>query len=556
MKLIPIALCIFSAAAMLATASAAEKFEPTVVFMHRHGARSPQGVVVDSDGVQKAACEYPLCQLTDAGKAMCLSVGKYIKANFLDVYTPDAVQNGYNVQKYSTESTDTKRTVQSAEALMAGIFNKLTTPFVDFVPTALDYNMSFWTSWPSWRLGQMYRSRLNSYPAQYIQQHFTGGDSGNLLAQFGEAIGAQELCSRSPTDCMMLVADILECNASNGHPLNALFVENQAKIRQAKSVMFAKLMGYDPADTENSVLPGSFGYHLGIELLESLEYKNNSATWPYKVFHYSAHDWTLFPLYSALGFWTPDMMLDVEWIPRFADTLVLVTTDKGVNETTGEQILGVKAYRLAPEQVPAAGATPTSAAAFPVKGHTEIGLLCTAETSGGANNNNNNEKTMNKKIFSNETATGCTIEEVRRTVQLVAPRSSLGGKCFATQKNLEDAQCLSSDAPPVGGACEVYRAVCNQLPCGAVPQPGVNYEVDGGFSSLSDPERGYACTETRPVARTEYPTAIAVTLVSVGFVVGSVIGAVLVWKNYDGVKHHFEDSPGRRTQPVQQEQTG
>jgi hypothetical protein len=236
------------------------------------------------------------------------------------------------------------------------------------------------------------------------------------------------------------------------------------------------------------------------------------------------------------------MLFDTQWIPQFADTLLLHTVpltrssisskhSTAMFDEADSSVGGVKAFRFFPRQQAVSAAAPLDdPASFPVESHVEMGLRCT--------------RADGSFYFSNESADGCLLSELRRTVERVAPQADPigGGPCYATAADLQRTGCLSG-AVPTDPNCAAYRAQCPHLPCGAVPKAADALLGSAGFTSLVDPARGLMCSDVAPLGpEGPYPAGAAAGLVVGGLATGSLVGFFVMKLSFVRIAHLFDDS--------------
>ncbi|CUG88629.1 histidine phosphatase, putative [Bodo saltans] len=450
-------------------ADAAPEFGKLVV-LHRHGARTPMGVV---DGA--LVCAYPYCQLTNQGKDMCRTLGRYISTTYNSTGLINLPEN-YNVSFMSSIGTDYSRVVVSGEAMVMGLYEGSplqALPFVDFIPITDDVELVMWKSWPSYIIRNTYDTEVHvddAWVRAFINE--------SHLTELGQYFGIEALCASSPTDCVGFVQDSIACNVSSGSPVPSWIFERWEDYRVVVSKFLALMLGYDPSDSYDQNV-GSFGYPFATSALKFLTNPNSGLL---QLRHFAAHDWTLIAVYSALGIWTPPDAGNTTFVPRFAETLLLEQwTDSGVTY--------IKAKWGYPNQTSGSGyaynfrvANMSCMSADGVV----YGALSTAQS-------------------------WCPVDDLWRFVNSTAPLSALGN-CYATDDSLQAQNCDGDDAPPAGSRCLFYRQKCPAASCG---------QTDG---AIADPARGYMCQSQQLGKDTPFMAATIVALVAPALLGGAITG--------------------------------
>lgn len=441
-----------------------------LLLVHRHGARTPMGVVNGS-----LNCDYPYCQLTTQGKDMCRSLGRYVAAAYNTsglVYLPP----NYNVSFISSIATSYPRVVVSAEAMVMGLYADSplqALPFVDFVPATSDIDLVMWKSWPTWVIRSTYDLEVHM-DDDWVRTFL----NVSHLTQLGEYFGIQELCVTSPTDCVGYVQDSIACNVSSGAPVPSWLLERWDDYRVVVSKFLARLLGYNPTDGYDQSV-GSFGYPF---VSKALAYLGDPNTGELQVRHFAAHDWSLIAIYSALGIWTPADSGNTTFVPRFAETLLL-------EQWAEDGVTYVKAKWGYPNQ------TSGSDYAYNFR---VANLSCV--TPAGV-------------VYTSLSTSQqwCPIDDLARFLNSTAPQSDQG-VCYATDDMMQAQNCDGDDAPPAGSRCLFYREQCPAAACG---------QTDG---AIADPARGFMCQSQQLGKDTPFMAATIVALVAPALLGGAITG--------------------------------
>lgn len=485
-------------AVIFAATSDGAQFEKLLV-LHRHGARTPMGVVNGS-----LFCQFPFCQLTTQGKEMCRSLGRYIG----DAYNTTGLLNLppiYNVSFMSSEGTDFSRVVVSGEAVVMGLYENSTIdalPFVDYKPAELDVNLVMWKSWPTWIIRNTYDVEVHVDDA-WVRAFI--GDAH--LTQLGETFGIQEICATSPTDCVGFVQDSIACNVSSGEEVPQWAYDRWDDYRVVVSRFLGRLLGYDPTDNYDLNV-GSFGYPLLSDAFSG--FFSSTATGLLQLQHYAAHDWTLIAVYSALGIWTPADSGNTTFVPRFTETLLLEQWSDG-----GEMF--IKARWGYPNQTAASNHT------FMFR---DANMSCMRA-----------DGTVYSALAS--VSAWCPLADVWRFVNSTGPQSEQG-ICYATDEMLKSEGCNDDQAPPSGSRCLFYRQQCPAVQCG---------ETNG---AIADPARGFMCQAQQLGKDIPFMAATVVALVAPALLGGAIGGFYFANKLRDFFWSFRKDSVGEQ-QPLAQE---
>lgn len=319
----------------------------TVAVIHRHGARAPVPTVNTSALCPggSAGCGV----LTLQGKEMLNNLGKYLRAHYNETIQPCSF---YNPDVVHTQSTDVDRTIQSAGALLRGLYMHLDNtpervyPVVNTRDVERETELLVWDGWPAL---VMWSAATNAefFPmvSQDILQNVL---NATALAAIGQEIGLTEECDSTlptffPFQCAIDAEDMYSCAITTGttdkYPVTGHFYPQLVEALVTYNVY---AMGkFDEVTNGGAFLKavGSFGFPLAEALVSHLADGSRSLT------HYSGHDITLIPLYNALGNFT---MLN----PRFGAAMIFEswvdTNEDGATSTFVVASLGNLGSRRSP----------------------------------------------------------------------------------------------------------------------------------------------------------------------------------------------------------------
>ena len=511
-----------------------------VVLLHRHGARTALGLTPDGG----MSCADPLCRLTNAGKDMLFELGREIQAAYGGTVIPSAivstppppgailVPSPYNTSVIPSISTSVDRVVVSAEAFILGMYEgfaqppavataKLASvlPYVDYVAQSDDIQLSPWTAWPAWRLHHPCdvadATNVSELRAMFVVKNNGTSSSTDFIAEFGREFGITDVCSNSPWTCVSYVRDMVVCNVSAGLPVNPVAQAAAPILESAAAWYMSLILGYDPVRNDYEQQVGSRGYPWANGVLSKLAFPSNEAPASLaRLYHYAAHDWTIFAVLTALGVWTPRDSLNASFAIRFAEAVVLelyaggtvgdvssntvstsrmrntgglltAGTDDALSQAEGTY---VRCLRGIPNQTYESG---YSYQWF------ECNMTCQQQPAlGGRQYRSSN----------------CSLADLWRFVNATAANSSMGGPCYATADDLSASNCDSVDAPPVASPCAFYRSKCPAFAC---PNPE---------NQLADPASQFACVDLIVPAPATMETWASIAVALPSALVGMVIG--------------------------------
>lgn len=440
-----------------------------VFVLHRHGARTAMGVLPSG----KLSCNEPHCRLTDFGKAQCVAVGQALAQR----YRAQLGLTDYNVTKMHSVSTAIDRVVLSGESVVLGMYPDAL-PFVDYVRVTDDVQMSWWNSWPAYKMSDAYNRAVRD-----VELTAAGLFNSSVLTRFGVMFGLEAMCASSPADCASFVSDAVASNLTSGLAVEPWILALRPQLQRVTASFMAALIGYDPSDSYKRSV-GSYGYPLTSAMMRMFADARSPSGFEYNFFHRAAHDWTLFSAYSSLGLWTP-ADTGADWtVVRFAETLIVEL------HSDGTATRRLKAFKAVPSQ----GYSADYSYSVPIN---EVGIKCTAANG--------------TVTYSNGTSAGCDMDSVWRTINASAPASG-DGICYATHAWKKDRDCLGNGAPAADSACAFYRERCVNAGCGSLPK------------AVADPAQGFACVSLDAAPQSTMALASVLAVVLSTITVGSVIG--------------------------------
>ena len=404
-----------------------------VQVMHRHGARWP---IVSYNATALCEGSTRICgQLNEEGRLMLEGLGRYLRERYGSFL--ERPQNYSQLQTY-TRSTRLDRTIQSADALLRGLYPELDAfyPVVNTVEFALDLlllvdaQMSFHIpgvlhKWPGFR-----------YPAQ----RFTAEElraMGREAQQYANCVDGDLSDKLQYMECALRLQDIAASWRAVGQLSNGSYptmAQAWAALEEYRREFNARLFLYDPADPV-MVQRGNLGYNLASETARNM-YAAVGLLPPLPQFtrlvEYSAHDTTYMPLASAIGLNTPTYML-----PQFGQAFIFETY---TNASGGPPYMRLLSGQP-PQLPPRTGAYDYTVAEVAAHGMRPDGSTYT----GG------------------DGAACVTVEDFSRFVSSTGPASHKGS-CYLSEAVLKEIGC-DTHSVPFDPVCVEYRTKCPQYGC-------------------------------------------------------------------------------------------
>lgn len=391
--------------------------------VHRHGAR------LEPLRLPDGSLTWNYATLTPAGAAMGRNLGKYLRATYGDVL---GIPASYSRQFIRSNSTDYSRTVQTAAAVLSGLFDfpNGSMPWVYHVPTAVDYALNFNDNYPN----HIIRDATVFHPfwdRNDIARSLLGSNATVLISGIGD------WCASRLMECSLFAEDVAQCRRANGGVeqwLDDLF-PTLLHILALQNVLE---FGYNASSQYGPV--GSYGAPLLAEWVANIANAGNGS-FP-TIYHYSAHDNTVIGVLVALGVLPLQSTNWSRWVPRFTETIILEVYDDG----SVQFLIGKP--------------TETAGSGF-VFSFQPLPVACGATLS-----------------------SSCSFQELEALLKSTSPQVS-NAPCFLTPADAANCS-MTAGALPSGSACEQYRALCPMEACTAMPSV---LDIAHGFACLPFPTK-------------------------------------------------------------------
>ncbi|AIN99913.1 membrane-bound acid phosphatase, putative [Leishmania panamensis] len=404
-----------------------------VQVLHRHGSRS----AVPSYNATDICGSTPCGELNPEGETMVRNVGEFLRAR----YTADATvvdapflpSSDYDLSVVASRSTDVRRTLQSAQLLLAGMFPNAIRliPAIHTVPTSQD-TMLYTFSQPWVALYATYATAAQQARTNPVVDHYF--PDWTELRGLAAEVWSEGYCSNYETrlNCAIMLFDIAAAKRSVGK-LPAAVAARYDDLHAIIAEWFRGMWHYD-ASNPFLVQQGGRGQPFLQQVLTNMD-DFIAARSTYKVMHYSGHDISLAAVWGTLGDRSAYAMQ-----PTYAQTFVLELLKSA---TTGEY--GVRVLRGWPGQTPDTGFT------FSWDPTWQLRCRGRDETNYAATDNL------------------CPLEDFRRYVTWTVgtdPR----GMCLLDVATSAVLNCPTAEAEQTVGvalseSCSLYRAVCPQYAC-------------------------------------------------------------------------------------------
>ncbi|CUG90372.1 histidine phosphatase, putative [Bodo saltans] len=414
--------CLVLAVALVA-ASVSSLTLQTVAVIHRHGARTPMPSVNASALCPGGAAGCGI--LTLQGKQMLTNLGRYLRHHYNQTIEPYSF---YNPDVVHTQSTDVDRTIQSADALLRGLYEHLegtpemVYPVVNTRDISRETELLVWDGWPA--LVMWSAATDSQFFPMLSNDLLQNVVNASVLAAVGEEIGLNEECNPTlptffPFQCAIDAQDMYSAAITTGttgkFPVTGQFYPNLVEALVTYNEYAMGKFDEETNDGKFLAAVGSFGYPLALALLSHLADGGRSLT------HYSGHDITLIPLYNALGNFT---MLN----PRFGAAMIFESW-----QPDDSSPVFIVAKSGEPGQTPESNFT-----------YTFQNFSLTCMTASGA-------------VY--HSLSGCPIGDLRRYVSSRAPQSPRG-ICYTSDSTQLALNCTAGDSAPPETYCSYYRGMC------------------------------------------------------------------------------------------------
>lgn len=366
---------------------------------------------------------------------MLQNLGRYLREQYNETIQP---YSDYDPQKVNSRSTDVDRTIQSADALLRGLYKHLegtpeeVYPVINTREIERETELLVWDGWPALVLWS--EATHDDFFTMVSDAILRNVINASALAAVGEEIGLSEECDPTrptffPFQCAIDAEDFYSCAIPQGTTASLPVTgRHYPQLVQALETYNAYAMGkFDELTNGGRFLEavGAFGYPLATSLLSYLAGGGRSLT------HYSGHDISLMPLYNTLGNTT---LLN----PRFGAAMIFESwTIAGSGGGSGTAFIVAKIGE--PDQAADSNFTYT---------FQNFSLTCISPSG-----------------TQYVSASGCPIEDLQRYVATRAPQSAMG-ICYTSTTTQQALNCTPSDPAPPETYCSYYRGLCLDT-CGA-----------------------------------------------------------------------------------------
>ncbi|KAG5464089.1 hypothetical protein LSCM1_00269 [Leishmania martiniquensis] len=482
-----------------AVVSAAPKYKVELVqVVHRHGARSP---IVDSNQSLICGTEYPCGFLNFEGQLMLERLGEFLRHRYTGdstvVSEPYFPSLSYNLSISYTRSTDVLRTLQSANALLQGLFPNVSAffPAIHTVSSADDV-LLLSSAVP------MIRARYN-YAARELQEVCNPVLDHRMpfaqLQAVAAEVHSQGFCANHTlrVRCAERLCDIAHAYQSTGalsqYPLLREHLDDVCAVTAMSSHFYFAYNASNPAHRKQ----GAPYYHLTSLLVRNMRMHQQRKNAPlYKLYQYSAHDTTISPLAVSLG----DSSMEAMLPPFGAAFIIELLSLADAPAPSSSSTFYVRVLRGHP------GATPATNFTFALR---HFDMRC--------------QDAKGTTYIAVDSI--CPFADFERFINSMAPASPMG-TCYIDPGLLGRMDCpvdAVGDNRTLSEDCLFYRKHCGKYACGD------GYYLDGN---------GYGChripaSDSESASSSMSRGGIAF-LGIVLFIAGAVasIGGMEVWKRY------------------------
>lgn len=461
-----------------------------VQVVHRHGARSP---IVSYNTTQICGTEYPCGYLNTQGQQMLVNFGSYLRNRYNSdsavVSTPFFSLESYNVSVSYTRSTDVLRTLQSASALLSGLFPNASAFFPAIHTVDNNFDALLHSSVVPAILSRYYYA--NEELTTLCNAVLDSRVSYSQVQAVAAEVYSSGFCSvyEERWTCADKLCDIALAYQSTGqltsYPLLSTHMEDLCAVTATSADYY---FGYNASNPVHQK-QGTVYQHLAKELLANMKLHQSSKNAPsYKFYEYSAHDTTVAPLSVVFG----DHSLKAMMPPFGAAYILELLTPTSSSASSSWYVRLLRGHP---------GVTPSSNYTFALD---SFSMRCM--------------NAMNTTYIASENI--CPYEDFERFINSTGPTSE-EGVCYIDPQHLARMNC-SSDAEADGRAlskhCLLYRQLCAKFAC------GTGYRVDA-----SD----YSCYRINASATTT-SRAKEVGLRVILFICGVTLGAAVMfaWRRY------------------------
>lgn len=400
--------------------------------VHRHGSRSP---ILPKDASADSfakICPTGCGILNPEGVDMLVKVGEFFKARY-QVHPNIFPTTEYSFVDTYTRSTAVPRTVQSAVAFLKGVYPTSAVPPVVFNMPRIEDSDLLSDSWPNFFF--YFQSSINKFYKQLAprrEELFTNAEMESMAAE----LHISELCS-TPDDyvrCAVLFFDIAAAFEATGTLNTYPTVEaNYPKIKQMAFDWFSLVYGWD-ASVPSDVERGSPGQPAVQKVIANMrDYINGKQS--YKYIHYSAHDSTVSPMGTTLGYRGDDIILT-----GFGVFLGFELLQEGQGAAAKYFVRCVKGQ---PGQTPADHSVTSSS--LPLSGIDADGKTYTVDPASATDY--------------------VPFDDFVRYVDSTAPKAA-NGQCSVPADQIKAMGC-DAEGAPTSEICKMYRTQCTAEACPA-----------------------------------------------------------------------------------------
>lgn len=265
---------------------------------------------------------------------MAISLGQYLRGRY-GKFIPDQLDRS----KFRSRSTDFERTIVTAVGVLRGLFPNVTRdiPYITHEMSDVDLDLGYYYSWPS---ADLRKDWFDGWDDRYDAITRTMVSQENLTT-IGRVLGVEQICQNHPTLCALLGEDIATCRRSNGGEDAELLVSMLPQLFRVQEASNNFLYMYDPSERfwKNT---GPYGIRIAAKIVkqfqEALQWnaktpqERATLDTPPVVYHYSAHDVTVYGLFSALGVINSSTTGETMLIPTFTATVLFELYDDATVE--------------------------------------------------------------------------------------------------------------------------------------------------------------------------------------------------------------------------------
>ncbi|KPI87001.1 membrane-bound acid phosphatase precursor (MBAP) [Leptomonas seymouri] len=435
-----VALCALLAVVFSETSLAAPTYKVELVqIVHRHGARSP---LVPHNETKICGTEFPCGYLNSEGQQMMMNTGKFLRHRYTEdasvVSEPFFPSDAYNLSISHTRSTDVLRTLQSAVAVLRGLFPYHPAEF-PAVHTVENIEDSLLHS----SIVPILRTRYH-YATQEVRRLCDAvldkRMSFETLQLAAAEVHMQGYCANYTlrSACADVLCDIAHSYQSTGQlestPVLRQHLSDVCAVTAASSQFIFSYNASNPVHQKQ----GAPFYHLSKLLVNNMALHVNRKKAPtFKLYQYSTHDTTISPLAASLGDNSLTAML-----PPFGTTFIIeLLSAVGGSASSGSW--HVRVLRGHP------GVTPSTNFVFALS---DFPMRCmdAKHTTYIADDN------------------VCPLADFERFVASTAPTSEMG-TCYLDPNLYGRMDCpldAVGDNRSLSADCLVYRKQCPRFACG------------------------------------------------------------------------------------------